>query len=75
MENKECLKKKKKINAFGKITISDWSISGLRLTPMTLDFININPNQTQGEWAEQTATALGKIFYTKSAFALKGVLI
>lgn len=60
---------KNKINAFGKITISDWSISGLRLTPMTLDFINISPNQTQGEWAEQTATALGKIFYTKSKFA------
>lgn len=60
---------KNNINAFGKYTINDWNISGLPLKPMSLDFVNARTDQTQIQWAEQTAKALGTIFCAKGDFA------
>lgn len=61
------------INIFGKCTISNWSISGLTLKPMTLDFVNARSDQTQAQWAEQTGVALAKIFYPKGEFGQKRI--
>lgn len=57
------------INNFGTCTISNWTISDLTLKPMTLDFVSSRSNQTQSQWAEQAAKALGTIFCTKGSFA------
>lgn len=57
-----------RIDNFGKCTISNWTVSGLTLKPMSLDFVT-SRSGTPREWAEQTATALGTIFCTKGSFA------
>lgn len=53
---------KQKINAFGKIEINNWTISGLTLKSFKLDFINIRTDQTKAEWTTFMSEALGKIF-------------
>ncbi|WP_342276200.1 hypothetical protein [Spiroplasma endosymbiont of Nebria brevicollis] len=60
---------KDNINEYGPVTIDDWSISGLTLKSINLDFIKVRTDQTQNKWAEQTATALGTIFCSKGTFA------
>ncbi len=65
---KKITEDRSKINNFGTCTISNWTVSGLTLKPMSLDFVT-SRNETQNQWADRVAVALGTIFCTKGSFA------
>ncbi|WP_375317931.1 hypothetical protein [Spiroplasma endosymbiont of Virgichneumon dumeticola] len=53
---------KPNITAFGKISLNNWTISGLSLQRITLNFINTRTNQTKSEWISSVSTSLANIF-------------
>ncbi|WP_342257840.1 lipoprotein [Spiroplasma endosymbiont of Nomada ruficornis] len=55
-------KDKSNIKNFGKISLNNWTISGLTLERINFNFITIRKNQTRQEWVNFVSQALGKIF-------------
>lgn len=53
---------KERINSFGKIEINNWTISGLTLKSIELNFINIRTDETKAEWTKSMSKSLGNIF-------------
>ncbi|WP_342276894.1 hypothetical protein [Spiroplasma endosymbiont of Nebria brevicollis] len=53
---------KENINAFGKIELNDWNISGLTLKSIKLNFINIRADETKTQWVKFMSNALGNTF-------------
>lgn len=57
---------KEGINSFGKIKIISWTISGLTLKSIELNFINIRTDETRKEWIKSMSKSLGNIFAVDS---------
>ncbi len=55
-------KQKLNIKSFGKISLNNWTISGLTLKSINLDFITIRTNQTREQWIIFLSNALGNTF-------------
>lgn len=54
--------KEEKINSFGKIEVTDWTISGLTLKSIKLNFINIRNDETKTQWTKSMSKSLSNIF-------------
>lgn len=70
----EIEKDKSNIKNFGKISLNNWTISGLTLERINFNFITIRKNQTIQEWVNFVSQALGKTFsldgFIKTPFSI-----